>query len=299
MKPAPFAYHAPDSLDGALTLAHEHGYDAKWLAGGQSLVPAMNFRLVQPAVLIDLNPLSELSFIRRTPEGALRIGSMTRQRTVERDPTIMAECPLLAAAIPHVAHPQIRNRGTIGGSMVHADPASELPVIAVTLGARFYVRSLAGERWITADDFFQGIFTVDLSPEEMLVEIEFPRWPEGTGWSFLEMARRHGDYALVGVAALVALDGERRCREARLVFLNVGDQPVVAASAANSLVGRPMTEEVIAAAARHAADAEIDPLPDVHASVAYQRHLARVLAERALREATARAVTGVNVGGGA
>src|SRR5690606_26592285 len=164
MKPAPFEYYAPDTVEAALDLAAEHGYDAKWLAGGQSLVPAMNFRLVQPAVLLDLNRVSEADFIRQTPDGGLRLGAMTRQRSVERSAVVAELAPLLAEGMPHIAHPQIRIRCTMGGSMVHADPASELPVIAVATDARFYVRRRDEERWVDAADFFQGVFTVDLAP---------------------------------------------------------------------------------------------------------------------------------------
>ena len=292
MKPAPFAYHAPDSVEAALELAARHGPDARWLAGGQSLVPAMNFRLVEPAVLLDLNELSELDYVEQTEQGGVRIGALARQRRVEHDPAVARLCPLLGEAMPHVAHPQIRNRGTMGGSMVHADPAAELPVVAVALDARFRIRSADDERFVAADDFFQGLFTVDLAPDEMLVEVEFPRWPAGAGWSFLEVARRHGDYALAGVAALLSLDDSDRCRQARLVYLNVGDRPVDARRAARQLQGERVSDEAINAVARTAADEEINPVADVHASAAYQRHLARVLTVRALRQALARATNG-------
>lgn len=289
MKPAPFDYYAPDSLQAALDLAGQYGSDAKWLAGGQSLIPAMNFRLVQPSVLLDINRLSALDFIRETPQGGLQIGAMTRQRQVERDALVARLCPLLAEAMPHVAHPQIRNRGTVGGSMVHADPASELPVVAVALDARFRVCSQNGERWSAADDFFQGVFAVDVGPQEMLVEVEFPPWPARTGWSFVEVARRYGDYALVGAAALMTLAEDGSCQRARLVFLNVGDRPLDARRAVRQLQGQPFSAEAAAAVAEEAAAEEIDPVADVHASVPYQRQLARVLARRALQQAAARA----------
>lgn len=292
MKPAPFKFFAPESVEAALELAAEYGHEAKWLAGGQSLVPAMNFRLIQPSVLLDLNRLQALDFIRQAPDGALRLGAMTRQRRLERDATVARSCPLLAEVMPYVAHPQIRNRGTLGGSMVHADPAAELPVAAVALDARFYVRSRDAERWLSASDFFQGIFTVDLAPEEMLVEVEFPTMAPRSGWSFLEVARRHGDYALVGVAVVITLDDDGRCRRARLVYLNVGDQPVDARKAAQLLVGDVITAEAIEAAADVASQQEIEPVADIHASVAYQRHLARVLTRRALQQAVDRATNG-------
>lgn len=289
MKPAPFRYFVPDTVAAALELGAEHGSDAKWLAGGQSLVPAMNFRLVQPTVLLDLNRVEQLAYVTPTATGGLRIGAMTRQRRVERDALVRQACPLLAEAMHHVAHPQIRNRGTIGGSLVHADPASELPVIAVALDAVLTVASRQGERRVPAIDFFQGLFTVDLAPEELLTEIEFPAWPPRTGYSFQEVARRHGDYALVGAAALVRLGEDGHCQDARLVFLNVGDGPMDAQRAADLLRGQPLTPELIEEAVQLAADEEIDPVGDIHATVAYQRHLARVLGRRCVQEAAWRA----------
>jgi carbon-monoxide dehydrogenase medium subunit len=227
MKPAAFEYRVPDSLEEALDILHENGSEAKLLAGGQSLVPAMNFRVVQPAMLIDLNRVQELAYIQQDGHNALQIGAMTRERQLEFDPTIPARAPLLAEAMPHVAHPQIRNRGTLGGSLVNADPAAELPVIMVALGARLKVRSTDGERWVAARDFFLGMFSTDLAPEEILVEVELPPTPPRTGWSFLEVAPRAGDYALMGVAVLVTLDAGGRIEKARLVS-QAGDGPVVA-----------------------------------------------------------------------
>ena len=223
MKPAPFAYQAPASLEAALELLARHGGDAKILAGGQSLIPVMNFRLAEPALLVDINRLAELDFIRADEDGTLRIGAMTRQRRLERDPLVAARAPLLHEAMPFIAHPQIRNRGTFGGSLAHADPAAELPALAVALGARFRLRRAGGDRWVEAGDFFAGLFTTALAPDEMLVEAAIPPSPARTGWAFLEIARRHGDYAQVGLAARVTLDESGRCREARLVFLSVGD----------------------------------------------------------------------------
>lgn len=289
MKPAPFRYFSPETTAAALELGAEYGSDAKWLAGGQSLVPAMNFRLVQPRVLLDLNRLEALSYVTPTADGGLRIGAMTRQRRVEQDPLVREICPLLAEAMPHIAHPQIRNRGTIGGSVVHADPASELPVIAVALDATFTVAGGNGERRVSARDFFQGLFTVDLAPEELLVEVEFPAWPAGAGHSFQEVARRHGDYALVGAAALVQLSPDGRCQDARLIFLNVGDGPMDAQRAAGMLRGQDLTPDLIEEAVQLASEEEIDPTGDVHAGADYQRHLARVLGRRTLQQAIDRA----------
>ncbi len=289
MKPAPFEYVAPHSLDAALAALARHGDEAKVLAGGQSLIPTMNFRLAQPAVLVDMNPIAALSYIEQTPAGGLRIGAMTRQRDLERDPLIREHLPLLAETMPHVAHPQIRNRGTLGGSLVHADPAAELPVVAVALDAQLRLRSVRGERLVDAADFFQGIFTVDLRPDELLVEVIFPPRPARTGWAMLEVARRHGDYALAGVAAQVTLAADGRCTAARLVYMSVGDRPVDARDAAGMLVDEPLSEQTINAAAELAASQEIDPAGNVHAPAAYQRHLVRVLTGRALRLAQQRA----------
>ncbi|NLF66397.1 MAG: xanthine dehydrogenase family protein subunit M [Chloroflexi bacterium] len=289
MKPAPFTYIAPISLEEALAALNQHGYDAKLLAGGQSLIPVMNFRLAQPAVIVDLNGVSELGHLQRNEAGGLRLGAMVRQRTLELDETIAALAPLLHEAMPHVAHPQIRNRGTLGGSLAHADPAGELPVITVALEARFCLRRLGGERWVSAEDFYQGLFMTALEPEEILVEVAIPPLPAQTGYAFLEVARRHGDYAQAGVAALVTVDGEGVCRQARLVYLNLGEIPRVAYRAAALLIDQPLSAELIAEAASQAAQEEIDPTADIHATVAYKRHLAEVLGRRALQQAAQRA----------
>ena len=288
MKPAPFEYQAPAVIEEALSALAEHGEGAKLLAGGQSLIPAMNFRVVQPALLVDLNRLDDLRYIRQEG-GSLSVGAMTTQRQLERDPRVAAGVPLLAQALPYIAHPQIRNRGTLGGSLVHADPAAELPVVAVAARATMKARSQEGERWITAEAFFQGMFVTDLSPGEMLVEVVFPPASPRTGWSFQEVSRRRGDYAMMGVAAMVSLSEGGDCSAARLVYLNAGDGPVQAAEAVQALVGQWPDLPAIRGAARIAAEQEIDPLGNVHASVAYQRHLARVLTERALGEAVKQA----------
>ncbi len=289
MKPASFEYLAPDSLDAALEAVARHGGDAKLLAGGQSLIPVMNFRLAQPAVLIDLNRLRELDHIRPEDGGGLRIGAMTRQRTLERDPLVAGRAPLLSEAVPFIAHPQIRNRGTVGGSLAHADSRAELPAVAVALRARMRLQSARGERWVEARDFFVGPLTTLLEPDEILVEVALPPPPPQSGWAFLEVSRRHGDYAQVGLAAGVSLDEAGRCREARLVFLSVGGQPVEAREAARLLEGAPPSAEAVAAAADKASQDEMEPTGDIHASSAFKKHLARVLTGRALRLAFARA----------
>ena len=292
MKPAPFEYQAPATLDAALDLLARRGGEAKILAGGQSLIPVMNFRLAEPALLVDVNKLAELDFIRRGEDGTLAVGALVRQRRLERDPLVAAMAPLLREAVPFIAHPQIRNRGTLGGSLAHADPAAELPAIAVALRARVRLRRLGGERWVDARDFFAGLFTTALEPDEILAEVAIPPLPARTGWAFLEVARRHGDYAQVGIAALVTLDDSGRCREARLVYLSVGDGPVDAREAARLLVGEEISAATIAAAAEKASRDEIDPRGDVHATPEFKRHLARVLTGRALRRAAERARNG-------
>ncbi len=288
MKPPPFDYLAPSTLGEALAALAQHGPEAKVLAGGQSLVPMLNFRLARPSVLIDLNRVSELAGIAETAAGGLRLGALTRHRQLEHEPRIANRAPLLAEAAPHIAHPQIRNRGTLGGSLAHADPAAELPALMLALEARFEVRSERGVRTVAAADFFVGLLTADLAADEVLVAVEVPPLPARTGTAFLEVARRHGDYAQVGVAALLSLDDEARCREARLAFLAVGEGPLRAAAAEAQLLGQQLGAGEIASAAKAAA-AATDPSSDVHASAAFKRHLAEVLARRALTLAARRA----------
>ncbi|MCB0067385.1 MAG: xanthine dehydrogenase family protein subunit M [Caldilinea sp.] len=290
MKPAPFAYFAPHNLDEALDLLAQHGYDGKVLAGGQSLIPTMNFRLAQPAALVDINRVAELAFLDEDAGGGLRIGALTRQRTLERSAAVASRAPLLHATMPYIAHVQIRNRGTLGGSLAHADPAAELPAVMVALGARFRLQSRRGARWVAAADFYIGLFTTALQEDELIAEIEIPAMPARAGWSIQEIARRHGDYAIVGVAAVVELDPAGLCRAARLIYFSVGEGPTAAPSAAAVLLGQPADDGVIAAAARAAAQQDIDPLGDIHATPAYRRHLVEVLGRRALQEAFGRAV---------
>lgn len=288
MKPAPFDYFAPGTVDEALALLAEHGDEAKPLAGGQSLIPAMNFRLARPRVLVDLNRVEALSYIRSEKRG-VAIGAMTRQRAVERSDVIAHGAPLVAEAMPSIAHPQIRNRGTVGGSIAHADPSAELPAVAVALDARIRARSATGERTIVAADFFKGMLETALEPGELLVDIAFPPLPPRTGTAFLEVARRHGDYALVGVAAVVTLDTKGRCRAARIALLSVGDGPVLAVEGGKTLEGHGPSEELLRAAADAAAMRDVDPPSDIHASAAYRRRLVAVLARRALERAFERA----------
>ncbi len=289
MKPAPFDYVAPRSLEEALECLAEHGAEAKILAGGQSLLPVLNFRLAQPAMLIDVNRLAELDFVAALPDGGLRLGALVRQRRLEREPLVVERAELLARAVPFVAHPQIRNRGTLGGSLAHADPAAELPAVALALDARFLLQKRSGERWVAARDFFTGLFATSLQPDELLTEIRIPPPEARSGCAFLELSRRHGDYALAGVAACIGLDDAGRCRTAKLVYLSVGEGPIDAARAASGLVGEFPSSASIAAAANLAASEEIDPIGDIHASADFKRHLVRVLTGRALRSAAERA----------
>lgn len=287
MKPAPFEYYAPDSLEAALELKARFGDDAKPLAGGQSLIPAMNFRVAQPSILIDLNRIAELRYIRKN--GTLHIGAMTVQSQAEHDGLVATYAPLLHEAIPNIAHWQIRNRGTIGGSIAHADPASELPVVCVALNARMRAQSKTAERWIEARDFFAGLFATTLQSDELLVAIEFPNLAENTGYAFMELSRRSGDYAMAGVAALLTLGGDGSCEQAKLVYLNVGDGPVEATQAAAGLRGAKPTGSAFRDAAQIATEKDLAPFGNLHASADYQRHLSAVLTERALAKAYERA----------
>jgi carbon-monoxide dehydrogenase medium subunit len=293
MKPAPFEYVIPDSLPAVLSIMAEQGYDAKLLAGGQSLVPAMNFRLVQPAMLIDINRLSELEYVLPSEDGGLRIGALTRHRTLERSALVAERAPLMYETMPHIAHLQIRTRGTIGGSLAHADPAAELPVILVALDGRLVVQNQAGKRTVRATDFFMGLFATALEPEDLIVEIVIPAKSKESGWAFVEFARRQGDYALLGVAARLELDPNGVCRKARLVYLNAGDAPIVATIAGDMLVDQKPNRDAFEAAAAHAAEHELHPVGNIHASVPYLRRLAHVLTVRALDTAANRALSSV------
>jgi CO/xanthine dehydrogenase FAD-binding subunit len=288
MKPAPFKYIAARSLDQALALKAEFGDEARFLAGGQSLMPTLNFRLSQPAVLIDINPLTECAGVKKADAGRLRIGALTRYRDLERDPVTAHDLPLIQEALPHIAHPQIRNRGTIGGNLAHADPASEMPAIVLTLAGRFRARSKGGERWIAAADFFAGALRTVLEPDEMLVEIELPIAAPRSGACFMEVARRRGDFALIGVACTVQLDENGCCADARIGLCNADEVPIFAAAAGKSLAGRPILGPGIDEAADLVQSA-IDPGGSIHASKAFQRHLASVLTKRALSTANERA----------
>jgi len=289
MKPPPFEYFAPTTVEEALAHLAEHGYDAKPLAGGQSLIPMMNFRLAQPAILVDLNNVADLSFIRPEDDGGLSIGAMTRHQMVEKDALVGERAPLINETMPNIATSQIRSRGTFGGSLAHADPSAELVAVSVALKGKFKVVSKQGDRWVPANEFFLGLFTSVLEPEELLVEISLPPFPERTGWSLMEIARRPHDFCLIGVAAVVSLDEKGLCDQAKLVYLSAGDGPVEAHQAVELLKGQELTDEAIRAAAEKASAEEIDPSSDIHATAEFRRHLANVMTRRALKEALERA----------
>ncbi len=256
------------------------------LAGGQSLVPLLNFRLVRPAYLLDLNEIPGLAYI-RGDNGRVAIGALARQRAVETSALVRERVPLLAEAMPQIGHVQIRNRGTIGGSLAHADPAAELPAVVAALDGELVVRSAGGERVLKAEDFFVAYLTTALAPTELLVEVRLPAVPPRTGTAFLEVSRRHGDFALVGVAASVTLDEGGLCRRCAIALTGVGPTPVVAREAARRLVGARPTPDVLQDVGRLAA-AGLHPDGDLHASTEYRRHVAGVLTRRALARALER-----------
>jgi carbon-monoxide dehydrogenase medium subunit len=286
MKPPRFDYLVPRSLDEALGLLAQHGEEAKVLAGGQSLVPLLNFRLVRPAHVVDLNEVPGLDGI-RVDDGRLAIGAMTRQRHAETSALVRERCPLLAEALPQVGHVQIRNRGTIGGSLAHADPAGELPAVVAALDGELVLRSRRGERRLAPHDFFVGYLTTAAAPDELLVEARVPVTPPRTGTAFMEVSRRHGDFALVGVAATVTLDAGGVCTACAIALTGVGPTPVVARDAARALVGVKPTDDALMDVGRRVAGA-LMPDSDLHASADYRTHLAGVLTRRALARAAGR-----------
>lgn len=292
MKPPVFEYRAPGTLEEALEILAEKGWEAKVLAGGQSLVPAMNFRLADPGFLVDLNRIGDLAGIRETGRGGIEIGAMTRQADAEASDLVARRAPLLAEALPWVAHVQIRNRGTVGGSLAHADPAAEIPAVALALGATLEARRAGGGiRRIGADDFWPGLFASALEPDEILTVVEIPPIPDRSGFAFEELARRSGDFALVGVAVAVRLDEAGACEEARIALLSVADRPILAREGAAALVGERPTAARIAEAAGAVAAEDVDPPSDVHATAAYRRRLSEVLVRRALERAFGRAAS--------
>jgi len=284
MKPPRFAYHDPPTIDGALALLAQHRDAARILAGGQSLMPMLNFRLARPDHLIDINRIAELAALQPSADGGVRIGAMVRQRTLERSPLIRERCPLITQTMPFIGHSQIRARGTLGGSLAHADPAAELPAVMVALGARLTVQSHAGRRTIDAQDFFVSALGTALRPGEILTEVEVPPWPTRTGSSLHEVAIRRGDFALGGVVATLTLDAAGRVEASRIVCFGIGPRPVRASDAERSVVGGPPSATAFAEAGR-LASAAVDPDDDIHATRAYRKRLAGILTTRALAAA--------------
>jgi CO/xanthine dehydrogenase FAD-binding subunit len=293
VKPAPFEYFCPATLDEALALLAEHGSDAKPLAGGQSLIPAMNFRLATPSVLVDLNGIAELAHV-TAGAGSLRIGGMTRHRTLETDVAIARELPLISETMPFVAHQAIRTRGTIGGSLAHADPAAELPAVMLALEATITLQKQGGARQVPAAEFFTGLFSTAIEPGELITEVQVPVSSEAgssdpatrTGYAFDEVSRRHGDFALAGAAAVVTVNEAGVCTSARVALLSVAVRPVIAEQVSRALVGQRTTLQIIREAAEaSAASTDIDPASDIHASSRYRRRLAAVLIRRVLERA--------------
>ena len=285
MKPAKFEYHAPASVEEALALLGRYAGDAKLLAGGQSLVPLLNFRLSRPAALIDLNRIASLFGIREE-NGRVRLGAMTRQRTIEFSPVIARRLPLLREATRLVGHLPIRSRGTIGGSIAHADPSAEYPAVLTALEGEIVARGPRGERTLKPGELFQTYLTTTLAPDEILVEVRFPATPDGAGSAFEEFSRRQGDFAIVGIAALVVRDGAR-CKAARLATAGAGPVPLRLRAAEEILERDGLSDRAIEAAARRASEL-VEPDSDIHASADYRRHLTGVLTRRALKRAIAR-----------
>jgi carbon-monoxide dehydrogenase medium subunit len=291
MKPAAFEYHAPETVADAVGLLAEHADEAKPLAGGQSLVPMLALRLTRFAHIVDLNRIGELSGVSRT-NGTLTIGAMTRQRAIERDEQVAAAVPLLGLATPHIGHFQIRNRGTVGGSLAHADPASELPAVALTLDAEFELASAHGTRRVAAADFFEGTWTTAAADDELLVATHFPVWEGRVGFAFDEVARRHGDFALTGVAAAVELAGDGKLQRAAIGFLGMGSTPERGRAAEAELLGAsPPTAPELTELAQLAVR-DLQPTDDVHASARYRTRVGAHLVERTLARALEAATHG-------
>ncbi len=286
MKPNAFEYFAPNTVKEAVGLLEKYEDEAKILAGGQSLVPIMNFRLGRPEVLVDINGIKDLDYIKGEGE-ALLIGALTRERDLEQSPLVKEKCPILAEAVSFIGHVPIRNRGTVGGSLVHADPSSELPTVICCLDGEMKVVGPSGERVLEPEEFFLTYLTTSLEPSEILVEVRIPTLPQNTAWSFVELSRRSGDFAIVGVATLLFMEDGGVCKEARIALGGVAPTPVRAEEAEELLSGQMITDELIKEAGEEAAEAT-ETEPDYHASAEYRKDMARVFVQRGLREALSR-----------
>ena len=282
MKPAKFDYHAPAAVDEAVALLQRYGGDAKVLAGGQSLMPMLNFRLARPAALVDLNRIPALAYIRED-NGTVAFGAMTRQRTIEFSPVVAARLPLLREATRWVGHLPIRSRGTIGGSLAHADPSAEYPAVLTALDGEVVVQGPRGRRTVRAGALFETYLSTTLAPDDLLVEVRLPAMPAGSGYAFEEFARRHGDFAIVGIAAMIVRE-RGRCTTARLATAGAGPVPVRLRAAEEILERDGLGDAAVEAAAARAAEL-VQPDSDVHASAEYRRHLTRVLTARAIKRA--------------
>lgn len=280
MKPAPFRYYDPRTVEEAISLLEEFGEDSKILAGGQSLVPVMNFRLARPQNLVDINRVASLDYLREE-DHTLVIGALTRQRTVELSDLVKQRNPLLVEASQHIGHPTIRNRGTVCGSLAHADPAAEWPALALVMDATCVVRGPDSERRVPISDFFINYFMTCLDSREMLTEARVPALPAGAGWSFLEISRRHGDFALVGTALWLTADANEICTDCGIALTGVGPYPVRARATEQRLKGERLGELLFVQVAKGVSD-EIDPCSDLHASADYRRHVSGVIVRRAL-----------------
>lgn len=287
MKPPRFQYCAPRLLDEALTLLDQHGEDIKVLAGGQSFVPLLNMRLAGPAYIVDINHISELHYI-ETEDGYLAIGAIARQRQIERSVLVQEKHPLLVEVIKHIGHMQIRNRGTVVGSIAHADPAAELPALLTCLNGEVLAQSIHGERVIKAEQFFTGYLTTALEPGEMLTEVRFPWILPQAGWSFMEFARRAGDYALVGAAAVLTPAPDDTCMSAHIAYLGAAGSPIRASTVEQLLVGTTLDQRALDAAAEAAREIVSEDMSDVHATVEYRRTLTAELTKRVLKAAWGR-----------
>ncbi len=290
MKPPSFDYFAPTRTEEAVALLSEYGDAAKILAGGQSLVPMLNFRLARPQVLVDINRIEELAYISASDKG-ICIGALSRHRALETSPLVQAKCPILSFAARFIGHVTIRNRGTFGGSLAHADPSAEFPLVLTALGARILVRGASGERTLVPKDFFLGLLTTALNPTEILIEAWVPQLKKRTGWGFRELTLQHGAFAIVAAAALITLDEQGVCTDARIALGSVAPVPVRAEQAENLLRGQKLNAKLLAEAARAATEVA-EAGSDIHASAEYRTAMAEVHARRALSDAFARAQQG-------
>ena len=286
MKTPVFKYVRVDSIGGALSALAENRGEAKILAGGQSLVPMLNFRIASPSVLVDINPVKELDYI-RVEEGWVRIGARTRQRALDRSMDVKRKCPLLAEVVKWIGHPEIRTRGTVGGSLVHADPTAELALVAILLDSQVKIQGNRTSRTVGAADFFQGIMATSIAEDEILTEVSYPVAPARSGYGFQELCIRHGDFAVVAAAVQLTVGGNGRCTEARVAVAGAGPTPLRIRGAEEVLVGNNGTDEVFDAAAARV-PGEVQPFADLQGSEAYRREMARVFVRRALDDAWSR-----------